>query len=165
MSAPDGYELMVCGWEKNPRHCVYLNDYRIAGGKPWGGAHIASQWRVSLSDLANAIPAVQRALEAADELDRLAAENARLREALKECVEVLALVEHPRHKDPTYGDEVEALGRRIGFGALMSSAQASWRTYLAERGGPVGGEHVAGPAQATITRALSIARQALEQQP
>jgi hypothetical protein len=84
-----------------------------------------------------------------------------MREALQECIDVLALVEHPRREDPQYGVEVAALGDRIGYGALMSSASASWRKRLKEDGYPVGGEFVAGPCQATVTRALRMAREAL----
>ena len=96
-----------------------------------------------------------------DVMNRAADEIERLREALQECTEVLELNEHPRREDPDYGHEVAALGDRIGYGALMSSASATWRRRLKEDGHPVGGEHVAGPCQATITRALQIARAAI----
>jgi hypothetical protein len=85
-----------------------------------------------------------------------------LRKALEECVEVLALVEHPRRIDPQYGQEVAALGYRIGFGALMSSASASWREYLVSNGMPAGSEFVAGPCHATVLSALKQARAALD---
>jgi DNA helicase HerA-like ATPase len=85
----------------------------------------------------------------------------RLREALTECIDTLALVEHPRMVDPNYGEEVRHLGDRIGYGALMSSASASWRNRLKEDGNPVGGEFVAGPCYATVLRTLRIARAAL----
>jgi len=81
--------------------------------------------------------------------------------ALQECIDVLALCEHPRNVDPDYGDEVAALGDRIGYGALMASASASWRQRLEDDGVPAGGEFVAGPCQVTVTRALRIARSAL----
>ena len=58
------FELMVCGWDKNPRHCVYLNDYRIAGGKPWGGAQTESHWYITLDDLCAAIPELRAMREA-----------------------------------------------------------------------------------------------------
>jgi len=63
-AAPKTYELMVCGWDRNPRHCVYLNDYRIAGGKPWGGAQSETHWHVTMEDLANAIPDIHLMREA-----------------------------------------------------------------------------------------------------
>jgi len=84
-----------------------------------------------------------------------------LRLALEECVEVLELVEHPRREDPDYGAEVAALGDRIGYGAMMSSASASWRKFLEAKGMPLGSEFVAGPCQVTVTRALQMAREAL----
>lgn len=48
--------LVVCGFNRNPRHCVYLNDHRIAGGKPWGGATDQAEWRVSVKELRSALP-------------------------------------------------------------------------------------------------------------
>ena len=81
--------------------------------------------------------------------------------ALEEAEGVLALVEQPRWEDPLYGDEVRALGDRIGFGALMSSAQASWARRAREQGYPAGGEFVAGPCFATVQHTLKLIRQAL----
>lgn len=83
------------------------------------------------------------------------------REALQECIDVLALVEHPRIVDPFYGEEVRCLGERIGYGALMSSASASWRNFLAANNYPLGGEFVAGPCHATVISTLKKARAAL----
>lgn len=91
----------------------------------------------------------------------LLAERERLRGALREAGEVFALCEHLPRFDRDYGAEVEALGERIGYGAMMSSAQASWRAKL-ERSGFAGGEHVSGPSFATVQRTLTIIRQALE---
>lgn len=81
--------------------------------------------------------------------------------ALQECVDVFGLAEQPAFVDPDYGDEVAALGNRIGYGALMSSASASWRERLKEEDCPTGGEFVAGPCFATVARTLKIARDAL----
>lgn len=83
-----------------------------------------------------------------------------MRKALKECIEVLRLVEQPQREDPHYGDEVRALGERIGYGALMSSASASWRKKL-ETHGRAGGEHVAGPCHSSVIMALRMAEKAL----
>ena len=88
-----------------------------------------------------------------------------IRDALEKCVKVLSLVEHPRFVDPDYGEEVRLLGDRIGYGALMSTASASWRKKLAAQGYPLGGEFVAGPCYATVIDALKNARAALEQKP
>ena len=100
--------------------------------------------------------------DASSAIEALRAENERLREALGECEELLTLVEQPAFVDPVHGAEVEALGRRIGFGALMSSASASWRTMP---GVPAGSEYVAGPCHVSIVRALKITRAALERKP
>jgi hypothetical protein len=62
------YELSVCKWEGRI-HCVYLNDYRVAGGKPWGGASDMKTWPVTMTDLANAVPAIRK-MQAA--LERIA---------------------------------------------------------------------------------------------
>ena len=85
-----------------------------------------------------------------------------LEAALRECVEVLKLVEHPNHIDLKYSRDIEALGDRIGYGALMTTASALWRQYLYRDGFPVGGEFVAGPCHTTIVKTLAIARAALE---
>lgn len=101
---------------------------------------------------------------AAAALESLEAENARLREALEDAEFVLALSEKPRMRDPDYGKAVEELGDRIGFGALMSSASASWRYRLEEQGECVGGEHVVGPCWSTVIQTLTKIRAALATQ-
>jgi hypothetical protein len=63
------YELMVCGWERNPRHCVYLNNRRIAGSKPWGGAHDHKAWTVTLDELGAAVPEIREMREALERLE------------------------------------------------------------------------------------------------
>ena len=68
-AAPKTYELMVCAFEKNPRYCVYLNDYRIAGSKPWGGSHAETTWHVTPTDICEALPDVRGMVDA---LQRLA---------------------------------------------------------------------------------------------
>lgn len=94
----------------------------------------------------------------------IATENARLREALEGMVESLRPGEHVPFIDPVHGAVVEALGRRIGFGALMSSASASWAKVAEERGHPAGGEFVAGPCRAVLQSDLRKARAALAPQ-
>lgn len=49
--------------------------------------------------------------------------------------------------------EVMALGRRIGFGALLDSAQKCWREVLEEQG-LSGGEFTVGHCRATVEKAL-----------
>lgn len=78
---------------------------------------------------------------------------------LREAEEVLALMERPSQEDPAYGDEVRALGDRIGFGALMASASASWRRRLPEG---LGGEHVSGPCRGTVDLILAKVRARLQ---
>lgn len=52
------YKLTIVEWEGSVR-CVYLNDYRIAGSKPWGGGKTLREWTITLDDLRNAIPELQ----------------------------------------------------------------------------------------------------------
>lgn len=87
----------------------------------------------------------------------------KLREALTDAEETLRLVEHPARVDPVHGPEIDALGRRIGYGALMSSASASWRAKMLADGLPVGGEFVAGPCQGTVAMCLAKIRSALQE--
>ena len=105
--------------------------------------------------IAERIAAAEARAEAAE---RRAGE---LEGALKGAEATLALVEHPAREDPLHGSEVRALGARIGYGALMSSAQASWRMHLEESGYPLGGEHVAGPSFGTVQVTLRAIRAAL----
>lgn len=107
----------------------------------------------------------QDCAEAAAMIRAQAAEIGRLRRALSECVNTLALVESPALVDPVYGEEVRMLGDRIGYGALMASASASWRVSAKSRGMPEGGEFVAGPCFGTVVSTLKIARAALEPKP
>lgn len=50
------YELAVCAWSGNPRYCVYLNDFRIVGPKPWGGTSDMQIWHFTADDLRRALP-------------------------------------------------------------------------------------------------------------
>ena len=66
MSKPDTtFEIMVVRFEKNPTHCVYLNNYRIAGPKPWGGGDTQARWMVSLDQLRAALPELEISLRKA----------------------------------------------------------------------------------------------------
>ena len=38
--------------------CIGLNNYRIAGPKPWGGGTVVKRWDVSLAGLGRAIPSI-----------------------------------------------------------------------------------------------------------
>jgi hypothetical protein len=46
----DLHKLELVAWQDHP-HCLYLNDFRIAGSKPWGGGKIIRTWYISESDL------------------------------------------------------------------------------------------------------------------
>lgn len=55
-------ELMVVNWEGHI-HCAYLNDFRIAGGKPWGGGTPAKTWsNVTLREVIRAFPELRKEL-------------------------------------------------------------------------------------------------------
>ena len=86
----------------------------------------------------------------------------RLEAALRDAEETLRLVEHPAFPDPAHHQAVKALGLRIGFGALMSTASAAWRETLEAEGYPAGGEYVAGPCFGTVASCLAKIRAALE---
>lgn len=83
------------------------------------------------------------------------------REALKEVEEVFAPLECIPPEDKTHLPAVEALGERIGYGALMACAQLAWRRSAFAKGDPVGGEFVAGPCYATVLATLETIRAAL----
>lgn len=50
----EALSLEIVKWE-GKIHCVYLNDKRIAGGKPWGGGNTARSFSVKKKDLIEAI--------------------------------------------------------------------------------------------------------------
>ena len=55
-------DLKIVRWEGHIR-CVYLNDIRIAGGKPWaGGTTIRKFAGITVRDLARAIPSLRKEL-------------------------------------------------------------------------------------------------------
>ena len=54
-------ELEVIQWEGRP-HCIYLNSYRVVGGKPWGGGSTLKSWTTSLREIIGAFPELQQAL-------------------------------------------------------------------------------------------------------
>lgn len=97
-------------------------------------------------------------------LAALTTAEARIQEleaALRELEDTLTPAEQVPPKDPAYGDEVRALGLRIGFGALMASASHEWRQWLADNGYPLGSEFVAGPCRAVLESDLRAARHTL----
>ena len=83
------YKLALVEWQGQP-HCIYLNDYRIAGGKPWAGGILLREWSVTLDDLRRAVsnrvilnPLVAENKALCTERDALAAENERLRATMR----------------------------------------------------------------------------------
>lgn len=54
--------LTIVRWEGAIR-CVYLNNFRIAGGKPWGGGDSVKEFKgITIRELARAIPALREEL-------------------------------------------------------------------------------------------------------
>lgn len=37
-------------------HCVYVNNHRIAGSKPWAGGTIIKTWTTTLGEFTRALP-------------------------------------------------------------------------------------------------------------
>lgn len=87
--------------------------------------------------------------------------EARLVEALREAEKVLALC-HTRDFEAPEDAEVLAIGRRIGFGALISAASKCWKDEAVRNGWPDGGQHTAGPCEITVRQTLAFLRAALE---
>lgn len=56
---PKTYELEIVEWEGR-LHCVYLNNFRIVGGKPWGGGNTVKSFSLTLADLKSAIPELSK---------------------------------------------------------------------------------------------------------
>lgn len=116
------------------------------------------------ADYVRSKPAEQIADEMTAMSNRRIAADSRsrsLRDALAHAEQVLSLMERPASEDPEYASQVQAIGDGVSYGAIMSSAEALWRQYLESRGGPTGGEHVHGPARATVDKALAEVRAAL----
>jgi hypothetical protein len=97
--------------------------------------------------------------ELLDAFTRREVEIARLRATLKEAESVLGLVERSPAPDPVIDDEIEALGLKIGFGAMMKSAERMWSLQP----DVMGGEFVAGPCRVTVINTLAKIRKALAQ--
>lgn len=54
-------KLTVVRWEGRI-HCAYINNHRIAGGKPWAGGATEREWNTSLREVIRAFPELQKAL-------------------------------------------------------------------------------------------------------
>jgi hypothetical protein len=85
------------------------------------------------------------------------AENVVVPQALfSELLGVTELRRHPAFPDPQHHERVKALGREIGFGAMMATAEAGWREVNEEKGNPKGSEFVAGPCRSTVDALLRM---------
>lgn len=76
-------------------------------------------------------------------------------EAAQEALELLEAEVFPTLEDPHYGHQVRELGERIGYGALMVSASASWSSTAK------GGEFTVGACRATVQAVVTRLRTAL----
>ena len=54
MAKADKLTIEVVEWEGRI-HCLYLNDTRFAGSKPWGGGRTIATFKVEPRDLVGAI--------------------------------------------------------------------------------------------------------------
>lgn len=91
---------------------------------------------------------------AADRLEKIES-------ALRDFMDATSPSAVPATRDPQHGSRVQELGDVIGYGALMSSASASWRMSLIAEGYPTGGEFVAGPCMGTLIEVRKRAGDAL----
>lgn len=64
LDAPMDLEIVRADFDKTKSICaVYLNNFRIVGGKPWGGATTIKKFSgVTIRELARAIPALREEL-------------------------------------------------------------------------------------------------------
>lgn len=81
---------------------------------------------------------------------RLEKENKDLKALLYECMGTLG--ESVAYPDPRYQPEVEEMGERIGYGALMHAANWGWQQSLKKSGWPIGGEFTLGHCAGTVKR-------------
>ena len=72
----DIVEIEVCKGVEGPS--VYINNYRVAGNKPWGGGRTLHSFKAKKSDIFDALKIAQILKEKDDEIERLRAENKRL---------------------------------------------------------------------------------------
>lgn len=86
------------------------------------------------------------------------AEGAKWALALPEVTELVELLERSlevRNFEAPEDAEVKALGKRIGFGALMDAAVKGWHKAAKENGYPPGGAFTVGHCHATVESALA----------
>ena len=65
----DIVEIAVCNGVEGPS--VYINDYRVAGNKPWGGGKTIHSFKAEKSNIFHALKIEQILKEKDDEIERL----------------------------------------------------------------------------------------------
>ena len=86
----------------------------------------------------------------------------RLRAALLDFMEITEVSAQAPIRDPKYASEIRALGREIGYGALMAGAAAEWREIMRGKPNhPQGTEFSVGPCMAVLLDTRERARRAL----
>ena len=65
----DIVEIAVCNGVEGPS--VYINDYRVAGNKPWGGGKTIYSFKAEKLNIFHALKIEQILKEKDDEIDRL----------------------------------------------------------------------------------------------
>lgn len=85
----------------------------------------------------------------------------KLEHALREFLEITAPAARLGWENPDHGPAVRELGDRIGYGAMMASAQAAWRAKLVPDG-LEGAEHTHGPCYAVLMQVRQLAEDALK---
>ena len=132
----NAYDLAVVKWGGGIR-CVYLNDYRVAGEKPWGGGDTTRHFKVRMADIMLAFrgtvqaaaPDLARAL--LDARAELAA--AQQREAgLVAAMEIIAKQKRTDELDTEH--DVEMADFEGGYDAAINVARAALATQEAKNG-------------------------------
>lgn len=100
----DIVEIAVCNGVEGPS--VYINDYRVAGNKPWGGGKTIHSFKAEKSNIFHALKIEQSLKEKDDEIERL-------RIALNKIVEVEGWPNRKGKDSPMARIAVEALGEHV----------------------------------------------------
>lgn len=48
-------EIIIEVIEANGQQCLAIDDYRVAGGKPWGGGRVVKKWKAQSKDILEAL--------------------------------------------------------------------------------------------------------------
>lgn len=110
--------LVVCGGDGNPLHCVYLNDYRIAGGKPWGGGTTTKEWLLSFADIKKAVP------------DLFAEARSSVEREIAEDFEAAAREAEAAGAKPYVVRDLQSYARRIRSGQYQHSKEGETKPEL-----------------------------------